>query len=74
VSLLHEAVEQCCNEKRGRPEIGPESARRMLMQGRRYGLSGRSLCDEIGLHDSLSGRMLDEVVAIQGALRIPHRA
>jgi transposase len=50
LSFVREAVAECYSSSLGRPSIDPELALRMLLLGRMYNLSGRRLCDEIGMH------------------------
>jgi transposase len=50
LSFVREAVAECYSSSLGRPSIDPELALRMLLLGRLYNLSGRRLCDEIGMH------------------------
>src|SRR5437868_6227806 len=50
LSFVREVVAECYSESLGRPSVDPELALRMLLLGRMYSLSGRRLCDEIGMH------------------------
>jgi transposase len=50
LSFVREAVAECYSPSLGRPSIDPELALRMMLLGRLYNLSGRRLCDEIGMH------------------------
>ena len=50
LSFVHEAVEGCYAEGRGRPGIDPELALRMMLLGRLYDLSDRELCEEVAMH------------------------
>jgi transposase len=50
LSFVREAVAECYSASLGRPSVDPELALRMMLLGRMYNLSGRRLCDEIGMH------------------------
>lgn len=50
LSFVREAVAECYSTCLGRPSVDPELALRMMLLGRVYNLSGRRLCDEIGMH------------------------
>jgi transposase len=50
LSFVREAVAECYSASLGRPSVDPELALRMMLLGRIYDLSGRRLCDEIGMH------------------------
>jgi transposase len=50
LSFVREAVAECYSASLGRPSVDPELALRMMLLGRVYSLSGRRLCDEIGMH------------------------
>src|SRR4051812_14068287 len=53
LSFVREAVAECYSSSLGRPSIDPELALRMMLLGRMYNLSGRRLCDEIGMHGGM---------------------